>query len=546
MKKTILAALILLSPLTVWGYEGDVVEIVFSGTSATVTIPSTADVTCQQDGAHVQLTSSTTTEEYTYKLSGTTPDGSLTITGQYKLTLELAGVDITSQRGAAIDVESGKRVAVLLGEGTVNHLADSPGGSHKAALYFKGHPEFEGPGVLNVIGRTAHAISAKEYLQLKRTTGTINILSAVKDGIHCGKGIPDTEHNCFQMSGGVLNIADVGSDCIDSDDYGIMKITGGVINANVDKYDGAGLKCDSIIYLSGGQLNIDVSGEDAVALRANYALQLTGGILTLNISGNGSKGIKAKHKTSEPVTVADGGYLTLGGTDCTIYVHADDIPQDTTIVNARAISADKDIHRTGGLVEIFGYGQMKSPYHTDGTDTDEGGELIIHRAPWRFYHGDFQYDMTSYVVLYADGQPVSDYFDLAVGAFLGDACVGVALDGYLRLYANSASAQSPAFRVYDYAAGREYVASATPSVTFAANSLAGSPSSPVRLNYWTVGDVNRDGLISIADVTALVNIILGKDDQEPYLYDHVAADVNRDGLPSIADVTALVNIILGK
>jgi hypothetical protein len=60
------------------------------------------------------------------------------------------------------------------------------------------------------------------------------------------------------------------------------------------------------------------------------------------------------------------------------------------------------------------------------------------------------------------------------------------------------------------------------------------------------GDVNRDGQISIADVTALVNIILGKDNTEPYQYDHDAANVNTDGSISIADVTALVNSILGK
>ena len=60
------------------------------------------------------------------------------------------------------------------------------------------------------------------------------------------------------------------------------------------------------------------------------------------------------------------------------------------------------------------------------------------------------------------------------------------------------------------------------------------------------GDVNGDGSVTIADVTALVNIILGKDDTKPYLYDHGAADVNGDEGITIADVTALVNIILGK
>ena len=57
-------------------------------------------------------------------------------------------------------------------------------------------------------------------------------------------------------------------------------------------------------------------------------------------------------------------------------------------------------------------------------------------------------------------------------------------------------------------------------------------------------DVNDDGAITKADVTALVNIILGKDTSGQY--NHDAADVNGDNLITIADVTALVNIILGK
>ena len=61
-----------------------------------------------------------------------------------------------------------------------------------------------------------------------------------------------------------------------------------------------------------------------------------------------------------------------------------------------------------------------------------------------------------------------------------------------------------------------------------------------------LGDVNRDGSVTIADVTALVNIILGKDNVQPYKYDHDAADVNTDKGITIADVNALVTIVLGK
>ena len=59
---------------------------------------------------------------------------------------------------------------------------------------------------------------------------------------------------------------------------------------------------------------------------------------------------------------------------------------------------------------------------------------------------------------------------------------------------------------------------------------------------YTIGDVNDDSAITIADVTALVNVLLGKDSSRK---DHLA-DVNDDGAITIADVTALVNIILGK
>ncbi|MBQ8051288.1 MAG: dockerin type I repeat-containing protein [Bacteroidaceae bacterium] len=53
-----------------------------------------------------------------------------------------------------------------------------------------------------------------------------------------------------------------------------------------------------------------------------------------------------------------------------------------------------------------------------------------------------------------------------------------------------------------------------------------------------LGDVNQDGQITIADVTALVNILLGKAPEKRN------ADVNQDGQITIADVTTLVNLIL--
>ena len=58
-----------------------------------------------------------------------------------------------------------------------------------------------------------------------------------------------------------------------------------------------------------------------------------------------------------------------------------------------------------------------------------------------------------------------------------------------------------------------------------------------------LGDVNKDGAVTIADVKALVNILLGKDSSN---YNLDAADVNEDGTRSIADLTSLVNMLLGR
>lgn len=56
-----------------------------------------------------------------------------------------------------------------------------------------------------------------------------------------------------------------------------------------------------------------------------------------------------------------------------------------------------------------------------------------------------------------------------------------------------------------------------------------------------LGDVDSDGKVGIADVTALIDYILGGGD-----INATAADVDQDGNIGIADVTALIDIILSK
>ena len=71
----------------------EVIDIQYNGNTAKVSIPTAiGDVTSKVEGANVTLTSATTSDEYIYRVRGKSTNGSLTIKGSYKLTLQLAGV----------------------------------------------------------------------------------------------------------------------------------------------------------------------------------------------------------------------------------------------------------------------------------------------------------------------------------------------------------------------------------------------------------------------------------------------------------------------
>ena len=327
------------------------VRIVYNETSATVSVPASyKGVTYSINGADVVINSTTLTDEYMYSIEGSSKNGSFTLNGNYKLTLELAGINLKSEKGAAVDIECGKRIAVIMPEGSVNTFEDCANGIQKAAFYTSGHPEFKGGGTINVKGNTKHAIGAKEYLQFKSSTGYVNILGAVSDGIHCGKGKQNDDNSHFQINGGVITVNNAGSDCIDADDYGCMIIKGGVLNLNVSTTDGTGLKCDSILRMTGGEININVTGDLSEGIRVCHTGYFDGGKITATVGGNGSKGIKAKKCSKATDTVLNGGNLCFGGTDANITVSGGTYTADQT--KCMGIRADQDFTQTAGTITL--------------------------------------------------------------------------------------------------------------------------------------------------------------------------------------------------
>lgn len=258
------------------------VRIQYAGDIATVSVTPNADITATVDGAHVTLTNNNVSNECEIILSGQSSNGSLTYNGSYKTTLFLDGLNLTSQVGSPLDIECGKRISLVLNDGTANRLADAANGQQKACLYCKGHLEIEGSGSLSIAGNAKHALSTKEYLQLKRSTGTITIDKAASDAIHCGE--------YFQMNGGTLSInAQTMGDAIQVDtellddgtidgsveNNGQIIIKGGSITAVVSQQDCKGLKCDGAITISGGNIEIAAQGNGSRGVQ-------TDGLVTIN------------------------------------------------------------------------------------------------------------------------------------------------------------------------------------------------------------------------------------------------------------------------
>ena len=386
------------SLLTIASKEGNLVEVAatgvslsygempaaftvkYNGETAAVVNPFLMEgVTATVAGADVTVNNSNVLTEFTFTLSGETTNGSFLYNGAYKATFVLNGVSITSTKGAAIDIECGKRIAMELKKGTVNNLVDCAGGKQKAALYCKGHLEIDKTGTLNVTGNTKHAISAKEYIQLKKSEGKINILGAASDGIHCGQ--------YFLSNGYTVSIKNVAGDGIQAElsgvepyeeDYpdGSVLIQGGTYNIEVTAAGAAGIKADTDVTINSTKMPTNITivntGDDSRGIDANGNVTIAddGTVVNITTSGAASKGFKVGNSENIGTLTLNGGTVTanisgtmvLEGTDpsyCSAiktghYVgNGGTLNVTATTGNAsRAISADESILITDGTYTI--------------------------------------------------------------------------------------------------------------------------------------------------------------------------------------------------
>lgn len=321
------------------------VVVSYSDGKASVHVPSNVKgVTYSIEGAHVTLNSTNVTDELEYVLEGRSGDGSLLYNGDYKCKFYLNGLDLVSSSGPAIDLECGKRIELILPEGTENRLEDCAGGTHKAALYCDGHLEIEQGGHLTVAGKTGHAISTNEYMKIKKTTGSITVTEAVKDGFHCGQ--------YFQMNGGSVSISGNMGDCIQAE----------LTKNPLDELNGQ-------LIVNGGTLDLTVAGNDVKGLKADRNITISGGDINIDVPGNGSKGISTNvhlfvNENEAPTDIditAGGGTFVDPETDDTKY--------------CMGIKVDFNMTVEAGHIKVVNTGEQSRGIKVEGTYTNKDGTV---------------------------------------------------------------------------------------------------------------------------------------------------------------------------
>ena len=304
-----------------------IITVTWNRMQATVEKGNVLGVDYSVEGGDVVINSTNTHNELEFVLQGSSTNGSLTYTGTYKCKFYLNNLHLISTKGAALDIQCGKRIAMILNDETDNSLEDAPNGLQKAALYCKGHLEIEGAGSLTVIGNSKHGICTKEYLQLKKSTGNVTVNGAVSDGIHAGQ--------YFMMNGGTVTVSGQQGDGIQTE---ILTLDDD-ITPNPDK------EFNGQIFFKGGTVNVTVAGETRKGIKSDAKMTVTGGTFNITASGDGSKGISVKHlqinqddNTTLMQIKADGG------------TYEDDVTDEET--RCMGIKVDKNMAITAGTLQV--------------------------------------------------------------------------------------------------------------------------------------------------------------------------------------------------
>jgi len=363
--------------------QSDTVYVTYRDSSATVVVNNDS-VTSSVSGADVVLQADVTGSELVYVVSGTSADGSLFIAGSYKITVILNNLTLTNADGYAINIQDGKRINLVVLEGTTSTLVDGAGGGQKGCIMVKGHTELKGAGTLNLTGNANHAFWGDEYVEVKASFGTLNVLGAVADGLHVKQ--------YYLQNGGTVKIENVGDDGLqcaiddsnDEGDTGAVTIQGGTLCITTPSSVAAakGIKAEGPVLINDAKstptVTITTQGAQerdtdeseynvCAAISTDSTYTQTAGTVVLKSTGAASRGLKA-----DGDILISGGSLSATTTGGGFY--------DTYEADTRAcagIKAEAGFTVSGGSVTCSSTGAGGKGIKGDGVMVLAGGTVTV-------------------------------------------------------------------------------------------------------------------------------------------------------------------------
>ena len=324
-----------------YGSLPQMVEVAYSGNTATVVNPFAFDsVAVSINGAKVVVTSQTT-KELDYWLQGTSDNGCFKIYGSRKYNLYLNGVSLANGSGAAINSQCKKRARVFVNEGTVNTLTDAAkyttvsGEDEKGTIFSEGQIIFEGTGKLVVNGVCKHAICSDDYVEFRGAT--VEVANATGDAIHVNDSVI--------VKGGTLVLNPRG-DGIDCDGY--VKLLGGKVNISTTGEDVKGVKAAKDVIVDGAEVSVLVSGDASKGIKSGRDFNLLSGVINVETTGN------------TIVLGGDPSYATCIKCDSTVTISGGVVTLKATGIAGRGISADGDVEITDGTTTIVCSGNSET------------------------------------------------------------------------------------------------------------------------------------------------------------------------------------------
>lgn len=302
----------------------EAVKITLNKTTATVS----------GNGAEVDGTTITITEEGVYLVSGTLEDGQIIVdaSDSDKVQIVLDGASINCETNAAIYVREADKVFITLAEGSENTLSSGTeytqidDNTVDGVIFSKSDLACNGTGSLTIEANYKHGIVSKDDLVI--TGGTYNI-TAADNGI--------TAKDQLKILDGTFTIdaanSAVKAQNTDDTELGNIYIAGGTFTIKAEQ---DGFHATGSIVVDDGTITVN-AGDDG--FHADIDTVINGGTINIKESYEGLEGKRV---------VVNGGDITVNSSD--------------DGVNAASSSSDGS---TSGMMD-----GKEPPQNSDGTDDD--------------------------------------------------------------------------------------------------------------------------------------------------------------------------------